>query len=269
MSAPPALELRNISKWYGANHVLKDVSLSVGVSEVISIIGSSGSGKSTLLRCVNLLEMPDDGEVVVFGDVVNWKTGANGKRKKPSERDLRWLRMRVGMVFQQYNLFPNMTAIENVIEAPLAVLDKSDSEARSEARELLDMVGLSDKMDSYPGQLSGGQQQRVAIARALAMKPRIMLFDEVTSGARPGACRRGAASHAGARRRGHDHAGGHPRDGLRRGSVRPCRLHGRWRDRGRTARRAASSAIRRWSARRPSLQRTLRGHMEAAATGGG
>jgi polar amino acid transport system ATP-binding protein len=182
--ATPAVELRNIKKSFGATHVLKDVSLTVAPSEVVSIIGSSGSGKSTLLRCVNLLEMPDGGDVLVHGAVVNW-VESRGKRRRPSELELRRLRAGVGMVFQQYNLFPNMTVVENIVEAPMAVLGKSREEAGRDAKALLDLVGLADKGGSYPGELSGGQQQRVAIARALAMKPRIMLFDEVTSALDP------------------------------------------------------------------------------------
>jgi polar amino acid transport system ATP-binding protein len=184
MSATPVVELRNISKSFGANKVLSDVSLSVAGGEVISIIGSSGSGKSTLLKCVNLLEMPDDGHVLIDGKIVNW-VEKGGRRRRPRERDLRKLRTGVGMVFQQYNLFPNMTVIENVIEAPIAVLGKPKDEAIHAARGLLDMVGLAEKIQSYPAQLSGGQQQRVAIARALALKPKVMLFDEVTSALDP------------------------------------------------------------------------------------
>jgi polar amino acid transport system ATP-binding protein len=184
MGIAPAIELRTVSKSFGHNHVLKDISLSVAAQEVISIIGSSGSGKSTLLRCVNLLEMPDSGTVLIHGEVVNW-VNSRGKQRRPSARELRRLRSGVGMVFQQYNLFPNLTVLENIIEAPVAVLGKTTSDAKVEAKVLLDMVGLSEKINSYPAQLSGGQQQRVAIARALALKPKVMLFDEVTSALDP------------------------------------------------------------------------------------
>jgi polar amino acid transport system ATP-binding protein len=161
--------------------VLRGVDIDVPQQQVLVIIGPSGSGKSTLLRCVNHLEAPSDGEVYVDGVLVN------DHRLKPKafEQHLNAVRCKLGMVFQQFNLFPQMTVVENVMEAPVHVLKKSRDEARAKAESLLDRVGLLEKLDVYPGNLSGGQQQRVAIARALAMDPKVMLFDEVTSALDP------------------------------------------------------------------------------------
>jgi polar amino acid transport system ATP-binding protein len=180
----PLLELRGIWKSFKETVVLRNVSLAVRAGEVVSIIGASGSGKSTLLKCVNLLEMPDRGTVAIDGQVVNQRHHRAGIHP-PREKDLRAIRAKVGIVFQHFNLFPHMTALANVMEAPRAVLKMGKKEAADWARELLAMVGLADRCDYRPAALSGGQQQRVAIARALALKPEIMLFDEVTSALDP------------------------------------------------------------------------------------
>ena len=177
----PMVSISNLQKSFGDLNVLKDVSLEVAASEVMVIIGPSGSGKSTLLRCVNHLETPSGGEIFIEGELVN-----NTKlRHKAFEAHLNRIRCKVGMVFQQFNLFPHKTVIENVIEAPIHVLKTDRQEAHKKAEELLAQVGLEDKVDTYPAMLSGGQQQRVAIARALAMEPKVMLFDEVTSALDP------------------------------------------------------------------------------------
>jgi polar amino acid transport system ATP-binding protein len=180
----PILALHGIWKSFGETPVLRSVTLAVQAGEVVSIIGSSGSGKSTLLKCVNLLELPDRGTVAIAGEVVNQRR-RGAATLPPREKDLRALRARVGIVFQHFNLFPHMTALANVMEAPRAVLGMGKGEAADWARELLVMVGLADRVDYRPSALSGGQQQRVAIARALALKPQIMLFDEVTSALDP------------------------------------------------------------------------------------
>jgi len=173
----PMVTISHLQKNFGDLVVLRDVSLEVSASEVVVIIGPSGSGKSTLLRCVNHLETPTGGDIFIEGELVN-----NTQLKpKAFETHLNHIRCKVGMVFQQFNLFPHMTVLENVIEAPIHVLKRDRQEALRKAEELLTQVGLEEKMDNYPAQLSGGQQQRVAIARALAMEPKVMLFDEVTS----------------------------------------------------------------------------------------
>jgi ABC-type polar amino acid transport system ATPase subunit len=168
------IRLEGIHKWFGDNHVLRGVDLALEPGEVQVIIGPSGGGKSTLLRCVNLLEEPTLGHVWFEGkDITDIRT------------DLNDIRMRMGIVFQAFNLFPHMTALRNITVALEKVLKIDAKEAKGRAMEQLDRVGLAERADSYPGQLSGGQQQRVAIARALAMKPRLMLFDEVTSALDP------------------------------------------------------------------------------------
>jgi len=172
--AQPAIVFDKVDKWFGTLHVLDDINLSVATGEVVVVCGPSGSGKSTLIRCVNGLERVQRGEIMVLGDVVT-RRGV----------DLPRLRTRVGMVFQAFNLFPHMTALENVMLAPMKVRRLSRADAEGTARALMARVGLADKADSYPANLSGGQQQRVAIARALAMEPRIMLFDEPTSALDP------------------------------------------------------------------------------------
>ena len=170
----PLIQLENVSKHYGTFIALNSVNLDVAEGEVVSVIGPSGSGKSTLIRCINLLEQYDDsGKITVDGTVV---------RKGP---DLKNVRANVGMVFQNFNLFPHMTILENVKLAPMRVDGISSEAAKKRALALLKNVGISDQADKYPGQLSGGQQQRVAIARALAMEPKILLFDEPTSALDP------------------------------------------------------------------------------------
>ncbi|HIC7210297.1 amino acid ABC transporter ATP-binding protein [Burkholderia stabilis] len=177
----PQIVLRDIHKTYGTLEVLKGISLDVRKGEVVVLIGPSGSGKSTLLRCVNHLETPTRGEVRVLGSLVN----DPGRGHRAQERYLNAMRMKVGMVFQHFNLFPHLTVLDNLTLAPMQLLGMTGSQARDEARELLDKVGVLDKQDVYPGNLSGGQKQRVAIARALALKPDAMLFDEPTSALDP------------------------------------------------------------------------------------
>ncbi len=174
MSAQHFVELRNVTKRFGDNEVLRSVDLAVDEHQVICLIGASGSGKSTLLRCVNLLEKVEEGTIVVDGlEITNGKVDVNALRRK------------IGIVFQAYNLFPHMTVMENVTLAPRKVRDLSKNDAEDEACELLQRIGLLDKRDEYPDRLSGGQQQRVAIVRALAMNPKLMLLDEVTSALDP------------------------------------------------------------------------------------
>ncbi|MCH1627627.1 amino acid ABC transporter ATP-binding protein [Fredinandcohnia sp. SECRCQ15] len=168
------IKVEYLNKSFGNLHVLKNVSIEVKESEVVCLIGASGSGKSTLLRCLNFLEMKNDGRIMIGNEEID-----------PSTHNLNEVRQRVGMVFQHFNLFPHMTVVENVIEAPIQVKKVAKKEAILEARELLKKVGLEDKENVYPSKLSGGQKQRVAIARALAMKPDIMLFDEPTSALDP------------------------------------------------------------------------------------
>lgn len=177
----PMIRLRGLRKRFGRAEVLHGIDLDVAVGEVLVLIGPSGSGKSTLLRCINHLEKPSGGEVWVAGEQVN----RGDLSHRALQRHLNRVRTHMGMVFQQFNLFPHKTVLENIIEAPLQVLGRPREEAQTSAEELLAKVGLSDKRDAYPGNLSGGQQQRVAIARALAMTPDVMLFDEVTSALDP------------------------------------------------------------------------------------
>src|ERR671919_2757101 len=172
--APSAIEFNGVNKWFGKLHVLRDITLSVAPGEVVVVCGPSGSGKSTLIRTVNGLERVQAGDIVVLGDAITG-SGVN----------LPALRTRVGMVFQSFNLFPHMTALENIMLAPMKVRKLSRADAEQAARALRERVGLREKADHYPANLSGGQQQRVAIARALAMQPRIMLFDEPTSALDP------------------------------------------------------------------------------------
>jgi len=182
---PPTVVLRNVWKSYGETEVLKGISLTVRRGEVVAIIGPSGSGKSTLLQCINFLEPFDDGEVLIDGKPIGLVPGPNGKRLRMGESALNALRRQIGTVFQQYNLFPHMSVLANLMEAPIHVSGKRRAEAEEIARLQLDRVGLAHKADAFPGELSGGQQQRVAIARALAMSPKVMLFDEVTSALDP------------------------------------------------------------------------------------
>jgi polar amino acid transport system ATP-binding protein len=184
-SREPMLSLRGVGKHFGPLRVLKGIDLTVSHSEVVCLIGPSGSGKSTLLRSMAFLEEYDEGEVLIEGQLLGWLP-ENGKgRKRAPQAKINQARRNVGMVFQQFNLWPHMTAIGNVSEALLRVRKLSASEARKRALAMLDKVGLAHKADAYPAQLSGGQQQRVAIARALAMEPHIMLFDEPTSALDP------------------------------------------------------------------------------------
>jgi len=180
----PMVEAKAVHKSYGANEVLKSVDLRVERGEVTVLVGPSGSGKSTLLRCINHLEKHDTGELRVDGELVGYQL-RNAKLYERSERELCADRAEIGMVFQRFNLFPHLTAIENIIIGPTKVKRADEEAARHRARELLDRVGLVGKDDFYPSQLSGGQQQRVAIARALAMDPKLMLFDEPTSALDP------------------------------------------------------------------------------------
>ena len=168
------IQFRGVNKWFGPLHVLKDIDLSVKAGEVVVVCGPSGSGKSTLIRCINKLEPIQKGEIVV-----------DGMSLSDRATDITKLRAEVGMVFQQFNLYPHMTALQNISLAPLKVRKQSRGEAERIARDLLAKVGIPEKADDYPAQLSGGQQQRVAIARALAMQPKIMLFDEPTSALDP------------------------------------------------------------------------------------
>jgi polar amino acid transport system ATP-binding protein len=178
------IRVAGLNKWFGDHHVLKGIDFAVEPGERVAIIGGSGSGKSTFLRCLNFMEMPTSGTIELDGNVLG-KPTAKGDQRAYSEKQLCEVRERVGMVFQQFNLFPHMTVIENVMEGLLTVKKMKKAEARGIAMAELNKVGLSDKVDAYPGRLSGGQQQRVAIARALAMEPEILLFDEPTSSLDP------------------------------------------------------------------------------------
>ncbi|MGC9523591.1 MAG: amino acid ABC transporter ATP-binding protein [Anaerolineae bacterium] len=173
-SGEPIVQIENLFKRFGDVEAVRGVSLEVARGEVVVIIGPSGSGKSTLLRCVNHLEVPDGGMIII-----------DGVELTPNERQINRIRAEVGMVFQQFNLFPHMTALENIILGPVVVKEWSRARAEELAHELLERVGIPEKADAYPEQLSGGQQQRVAIARALAMEPKVMLFDEPTSALDP------------------------------------------------------------------------------------
>ncbi len=178
----PLISLKDIHKSFGKNEVLKGVSLDVAAGEVVSIIGASGSGKSTFLRTINAMELPQSGTMDFDGVAFDWRAGA---KSHPSARQLQELRTEIGMVFQSFNLWPHMTVLQNVIHAPVMLRGIKKTEAIAEAEALLARIGLLEKRDFYPAKLSGGQQQRVAIARALAMKPKLMLFDEVTSALDP------------------------------------------------------------------------------------
>ncbi len=180
-----AVALTELHKRFGALEVLKGVSLQALEGEVVSILGASGSGKSTLLRCINMLEVPDSGDVVVAGERVLLRKGRHGRSEAADRAQVDRLRSRIGMVFQTFNLWSHMTVLENVIEAPVHVLKRPKADCIVEAEELLAKVGIADKRDQYPAFLSGGQQQRAAIARALAMRPALMLFDEPTSALDP------------------------------------------------------------------------------------
>jgi polar amino acid transport system ATP-binding protein len=183
-AAGPMVKAEGIHKFYGRLHVLAGIDLEVESGEVMCVIGPSGSGKSTFLRCINHLEKIDSGRLWVDGHLVGYRQRGE-KLHEMREREVARQRQDIGMVFQRFNLFPHMTALENVMEAPIQVRGESRAAVRERATALLEQVGLSDKMSGYPSQLSGGQQQRVAIARALAMEPKLMLFDEPTSALDP------------------------------------------------------------------------------------
>ena len=168
------IEVKNLEKSFGKNHVLRGINETINEGEVVCIIGPSGSGKSTFLRCLNLLEQPTSGEVILDGEKIN-----------APDRDIDKIREKLGMVFQNFNLFPHMSVLDNITMAPIKVKGQARGDAEAEARRLLDVVGLLDKAEAYPSSLSGGQKQRVAIARALAMKPEIMLCDQPTSALDP------------------------------------------------------------------------------------
>jgi polar amino acid transport system ATP-binding protein len=180
----PLVAIRSVSKNFGEFQALNRVSLDVGAGEVLCLIGASGSGKTTLLRCINQLTSIDSGGVWLDGELLGVRE-EGGRLHRLTERQIARQRLKTGMVFQRFNLFPHKTALENITEGPVQVQGRKQQDARAEAMELLGRVGLAAKADAYPSQLSGGQQQRVAIARALAMKPMLMLFDEPTSALDP------------------------------------------------------------------------------------
>jgi polar amino acid transport system ATP-binding protein len=184
MTAEPIVRADGVEKRFGRLEVLKGVSLEVAAGETVCIIGPSGSGKTTFIRCINHLEKIDGGRIEVNGHLIGYRE-ENGKLVEDSETNIARQRTEIGMVFQRFNLFPHMTALENIIEAPIRVRKTPKGLAIREGEALLERVGLADKRDIFPGKLSGGQQQRVAIARALAMKPALLLFDEPTSALDP------------------------------------------------------------------------------------
>ena len=184
-ATPPLLEALGLVKRFGANVVLNDVSVRAAQGDVIAMIGSSGSGKSTFLRCLNLLEQPNAGSICVDGEVLDLVPDRGGALKARDAAQLQRLRTKVAMVFQHFNLWAHMTALQNVMEAPVQVLGLAPAQARARAEAYLQRVGVAHRMHAYPAHLSGGEQQRVAIARALAMEPKVMLFDEPTSALDP------------------------------------------------------------------------------------
>jgi octopine/nopaline transport system ATP-binding protein len=181
----PAVSVRNLHKSYGTLEVLRGVSLDAHIGDVIAILGASGSGKSTLLRCINMLEPPDSGEVLIGGERIALRRGRHGRMEPADRRQIDGIRSRAAMVFQSFSLWSHMTVLQNVIEAPVHVQKRPRSECVAEAETLLEKVGIADKRDHYPAHLSGGQQQRAAIARALAMRPQVLLLDEPTSALDP------------------------------------------------------------------------------------
>ena len=197
--APPAILLDKVNKWYGTLHVLRDVSMAVAEKERVVVCGPSGSGKSTMIRCINRLEVHQEGRIVV-----------DGTELTDDLRALDTIRREVGMVFQSFNLFPHLTILENCTLAPIWVRKMPRAEAEELAMSYLSRVKIPEQAKKYPGQLSGGQQQRVAIARALCMRPKIMLFDEPTSALDPGNDQGSAGYHGRARRGRHDHGLRHP-----------------------------------------------------------
>jgi len=185
MAPAPPLICDNICKTFDEHEVLKGISLQTQKGDVVSLIGSSGSGKSTFLRCINLLETPTSGEIIVHGNAVSFKTNKKGEREPADLRQVEKIRARLSMVFQGFNLWSHKTVLQNVIEAPIHVLKVPRKEAIERAEAYLDKVGILQRKDYYPAQMSGGQQQRAAIARALAMEPEVILFDEPTSALDP------------------------------------------------------------------------------------
>ena len=184
VSSSPMVHVENVHKFFGDLHVLKGVSFDVEAGSVCTILGPSGSGKSTMLRCINLLETIQAGRIYVEGQLMGFKE-KGGRLYELTHKEAARQRSNIGMVFQRFNLFPHMTALENVMEAPIKVLGLPKADVEKEAKQLLEQVGLADRANHYPAELSGGQQQRVAIARALAMHPDLMLFDEPTSALDP------------------------------------------------------------------------------------
>ena len=182
---PVALAVEDLHKRFGSLEVLKGISMNAREHDVVSVIGSSGSGKSTLLRCINFLETPDSGRVILGGEEVSVRTDRAGRPVVGDPRQIERLRTQLGMVFQSFNLWSHMTVLQNVMEGPLHVLKQAKQEVHDRAMALLEKVGIAEKLDAYPSELSGGQQQRVAIARALCMEPKVMLFDEPTSALDP------------------------------------------------------------------------------------
>ncbi|PZU36446.1 MAG: ectoine/hydroxyectoine ABC transporter ATP-binding protein EhuA [Microbacterium sp.] len=183
-AAHPMIEVDGVDKWFGNNQVLFDIDLQITEGETVCIIGPSGSGKSTLLRCLNHLEEINTGQIRVDGDIIGYRE-RRGRLHEMKEKDACAQRVEIGMVFQQFNLFPHMTALENVAFAQIKIKKTPKAEAHARARTILERVGLAARADFYPSQLSGGQQQRVAIARAVAMSPKVLLFDEPTSALDP------------------------------------------------------------------------------------
>ena len=226
------IEVKHLKKYYnkGAIKALDDVSVNIDKGDVMVVIGPSGSGKSTLLRSLNLLEEPTGGEILFDGVDITKKRYE--KREDSTGRtvtvklDIDQHRQKMGMVFQHFNLFPHMTILENMTLAPIRVRHVPAEQAEAKAMQLLTRVGLGDRADAYPIQLSGGQKQRIAIVRALMMEPEVMLFDEPTSALDPEMVGEVLGGYEGAGAGGHDHGGGHPRDGLCPGGWQPCTLHG-------------------------------------------
>jgi len=179
----PVIAIRGLGKSFGSLRVLKAINLEVDAGKTVCVLGPSGSGKTTLLRCINFLEQPDEGEVFLAGERVGYV--GDGCGRPMSQRELARIRTRIGMVFQHFNLWPHLTVLGNLIEAPVQVQKRSRNEVVAEAEKLLEKIGLQDKRDAFPSRLSGGQKQRVAIARALATRPQVLLFDEPTSSLDP------------------------------------------------------------------------------------
>ena len=181
----PMVDAVDVHKFFHNNEVLRGVNMRVQRGEVVVVIGPSGSGKTTFLRCINHLEKINHGRIYVDGELIGYREAPDGKLVEDSERNIARIRAEIGMVFQRFNLFPHLTALQNIVEAPVQVKGIPKEQAEARAHQLLAKVGLGEKADAYPARLSGGQQQRVAIARALAMDPKLMLFDEATSALDP------------------------------------------------------------------------------------